>query len=285
MRIRKTLAGVLFGLLVTVPLARGFGVRLRFSTGVDRLKFDNASLGVTGWAEELKRRAESFSNLKFVGQSVGTLKLGFGFEGELLFSFSRRLGLGLSGGYAYGSLPEDDVRLTIVWDGVTYNHTKPAKVSANPVIASGYVFFPIGSKFNFYLRAGAGLMYAKFVGREGLKREDEARFFYTLFETATARRPTYLGGLGLSFNFDSAFGFFVEATAQTGKVSGFTGEDNLKQPGHLYFYEEYIPDLDFWQDKVHVLPGPPSGPNFRSVRDATVDLSGYSVRVGLVLKF
>jgi hypothetical protein len=128
-------------------------------------------------------------------------------------------------------------------------------------------------------------MYAKFVGREGLKKENETRFFYTLFETASARRPAYLGGLGLSYNFDAAFGFFAEATAQSGKVGGFTGQDNLNQPGRLYTYEEYIPDLNFWQAKTHVLPGPPGGANFRSVREATVDLSGYTVRLGLILKF
>jgi opacity protein-like surface antigen len=280
-----TWAGVLLALLVAAPLARGSDVRLRLSTGFDWPKFDNASLGVTGWADELKLRAATYPNLEFVGESIGTLKLGVGFEGELQLAFSRHLALGLSAGYAYSFLPEDHVSLTIIWDGVTYDHTKPAKVSAYPVIASGYLMFPLGKKFSVYLRAGAGLTAAKYVGREGLKKETDAQFFYSLFETASARRPTYIGGLGFSYNFDATFGFFVEAAARFGKVTGFNGEDNLGQPGRLYSYEEYIPDINYWQAKVHVLSAPPSGPNFRSVREAVFDLGGYSARVGLSLRF
>jgi len=285
MSIKKTWAAACLALLVTTPQAGAVDLRLRFSAAVEKLRYDNADMGITGWAEELKLRAETFSNLQFVSQSVGTLKLGYGFEGELLFAFSRRLGLGLSGGYSYGSLPEKDVSTTIIWDGVTFHHTKPAKVIAYPVLASGYLFFPIGSKLNVYLRAGAGFTYAKFIGREGLKKEEEKQFFYTIFETASARRPAYLGGLGLSYNFDAAFGFFAEAAVRSGKVSGFTGEDTLKRPGRLYSYEEYISDLDFWQVKIHVLPAAPGGGNFREVREASLDLGGYSVKLGLFLKF
>jgi len=271
--------------LILMPPARAVELRLRFSAAVEKLRYDNDDMGVTGWAEEIKLRTQSFSNLEFISQSVGTLKLGYGFEGELLFAFSRHFGLGLSGGYSYGSLPEEDVETMSIWDGVEYIHTKPAKMSAYPVIASGYLFFPFGQKLTLYLRAGAGLVFAKFVGREGLKEPEEANFFYTLFETAKAQRTAYLGGLGLSYNFDDAFGFFIEAAARSGKVDGFTGEDNLQQPGGLYSYEEYISDLGYWQYKIHVLPEAPGGGNFREVREASIDLGGYSVRLGLTIKF
>lgn len=285
MRVKRIWAAAGLALLVWAPAARAFDVRVRFSAAVDRLRYDNADMGITGWAEQLKIRTESFPNLQFISQSIGTLKLGYGFEGELLFAFSRRLGLGLSGGYTYGSLPEEDVMTVSVWDRVTYNHTKPAKVSAYPVFASAYLFFPIGSKLNIYLRGGAGYIYAKFVGREGLKKEKETNYFYTLFETASARRPGYIGGLGLSFDLDPVFGFFAEASLRSGKVTGFTGEDNLEQPGRLYTYEEHITDIDYWQAKIHVLPEAPTGDNFRQVKDASIDLGGYSVRLGVVLKF
>jgi len=285
MNIKRTWAAACLGLLVTAPLARAVDVRLRFSAAVENLRYDNADMGITGWAEQLKLRTETFANLQFVSQSIGTLKLGYGFEGEILFAFSRRLGLGLSGGYSLGSLPEEDVLTVSVWDRVTYNNTKPAKVSAYPVLTSGYLFFPVGSKVNFYLRAGAGFVYAKFIGREGRKKEDEANFFYSIFETASARRPAYVGGLGASFNLDPALGFFAEASVRSGKVSGFTGEDKLNRPGRLYSYEEYIPDLDYWQAKIHVLPEAPGGGNFRQVQESSIDLGAYSVRLGLVIKF
>jgi len=78
---------------------------------------------------------------------------------------------------------------------------------------------------------------------------------------------------------------FIEAAARSGKVDGFAGEDSLQQPGSLYSYEEYISDLGYWQAKIHVLPEAPAGDNFREVRDASIDLGGYSVRLGLFIKF
>ncbi len=92
-----------------------------------KLGYDNAEMGVTGWAEELRLRTESFPNLQFISQSIGTLKLGYGFEGEVLFSFSRRFGLGLSGGYSFGSLPEKDASTTSIWDGSPSSTPNPPK--------------------------------------------------------------------------------------------------------------------------------------------------------------
>jgi opacity protein-like surface antigen len=278
-------AGLLLALLVAASPARAVEIRFRLSAGFDRLRFDNASLGVTGWAEELRLRGETFSNIHFVSESIANLKLGVDFEGELQCLVSRYFGFGLSAGYAYGSLPESEVHLTMIWDGVSYQHTKPGKLTAYPVMASGYLMLPLGSKFSAYLRAGAGYAFANFVGREGLEKEGDKKFYYTMFETAKAQKPMYVGAIGFTFNFDKAFGFFIEAEERSGVVKGFSGVDNLNQPGRLYAYEEYIADLNYWQPKVHVLPAPPSGSNFRSVREASFNLGGASARVGVLLKF
>jgi hypothetical protein len=281
----NTWAGWLLALLFAATPAGGFDVHLRLSTGLGRLNPFEVNAAVTGWAEQFKRVAEFYPAWSFVSQDIHALKQDVVFEGELLFSFSRRFALGLSGGYSYASVQEKDALLTVISDGVTNNWTKPSKVSACPIIASGYLFFPLGSKFNVYLRAGAGFMYAKYVDREGLKEISAAQFSYPVFETASARKPAYLGGLGFSYNFDSPFGFFVEATFQSGKVDGFSGVDTQNNAGRLYFYEEYFSYLDYWQTKMRVLPAAPSGPNFRSVREAAFDLGGYSARVGLSLRF
>ena len=85
MNIKKAWAAACLGLLVAAPPARAVDVRLRFSAAVEKLRYDNADMGIPGWAEQLKLRTETFANLQFVSQSIGTLKLGYGFEGEILF--------------------------------------------------------------------------------------------------------------------------------------------------------------------------------------------------------
>lgn len=282
---KRTWAAACLALLALARPAVAAEVRLRFSTAVEKLKYGAVDLGVTGWAEEIKLRTSSFSNLEFISQTVGELKLGYGFEGELQFLLSRRFGIGLSGGYAYGSLPEEKALTLSVWDGVTYYHTKPAKMSAYPVLASAYIFLPIGRRVDLYLKGGAGFVFAKFVGREGLRKPDEKNYFYTLFETATARRGAYAGGLGLSFDLDDSLGFFLEADLRSARVDGFDGEDNLMQAGRLYAYEQFIPDLGLWQPKIHVLPRAPEGAEFREVHEASLDLGGYGARLGVMLRF
>lgn len=285
MKLKRTGLAVLVGLASLISPASGTGLQIRFSSGIGRFKPTEVNTSVIGWAEQFKRIAGFYSTWSFVSQDIRPLEQNVAFEGELLFSLSRWFALGLSGGYRYGAVQEKDAILTIVSDNVTNNWVKPSNISAYPVIASAYLFLPLGSKLSAYLRAGAGLLYAKFVAREGLKEVSAAKYSYPVFETASARRPAYVGGLGFSYNFDPAFGFFIEADYLSGKADGFTGVDTQKNAGQLYYYEEYFSYLDYWQTKMRVLAAEPSGPNFRSVREAAVDFSGASARIGVLLKF
>jgi hypothetical protein len=69
------------------------------------------------------------------------------------------------------------------------------------------------------------------------------------------------------------------------KINGFQGETHEGETGELYFFEEYSSDIDFWQAKFQMLTEGPSGDNFRSAKKAVVDFSGYSVKIGLLIKF
>jgi hypothetical protein len=286
MKIDRFFAAVLFIALLSFPLfSHGLDLYLRFSPGLQRIDPKEVNMAVAAWADELKHRADFYPNLKYESGDVSSLRLGVAFEAELLVSLSSRLALGLSGGYAYADIKEENTLLSITWDNILYNHARPTKISAYPIVLSGYIFFPIGAKLKFYVRGGAGTLQARYIAREALKKEEETRFFYTTSETAKAGRTAFLGGLGFNYNLDPAFGFFFEATAMSARVEGFSGENALGQTGTLYSYEEYLPDVDFWQAKMGLQPEAPSGANFRNVREATVDFSGFSIKMGLLLKF
>jgi hypothetical protein len=136
-----------------------------------------------------------------------------------------------------------------------------------------------------YLRAGVGAIQARYVSREAQRNVGDNKFIYLSYDNAGTRGLTYLGGLGLSYSFDQSLGFFVEAAARFARVDGLAGEDNLEQKGTLYSYEEYLPQSGYWRPKMHVLPEEPGGANFRNIREAEVDFSGYSIKIGLLLKF
>jgi opacity protein-like surface antigen len=279
-----TVAALVVLLLLPSPLC-GLDIQIRLSSGLWRMQLDEVNTALAGWHEGLKRLAEVDPNLDFISGDPGNLHLGIDFEGELIFSFSRWVKLGLSAGYGYGFLDEKATLLTVNQAGVLYERARPTKVSAYPFLLSGYFNIPLGRKFNAYLRAGAGTILARYVSREAQKKVGDKRFAYAVFDMAKARRLTYLGGLGLSYSFDESLGFFVEAAARSARVGGLTGENQLAQNGALYGYEEISYLTHYWQPKMHVQPEAPAGTRYRKEHEAQVDFSGYSIKIGLILKF
>lgn len=283
---KKGLAVAAMGitLLLHPSASRGLDIQLRLSSGLWRMDLGEVNSALIGWRDGLKQAADLDPTQQYVSGDVIPLRLGLDFEAELVFSFSRWFKLGLSTGYAYGSFNEEATLLTFEQAGVLSERARPTKVSAYPFLASGYFNLPLGKKFNVYLRAGVGAIQARYVSREALKKVTDTRFTYSAYDNAKAGGLTYLGGLGLSYTFDQSLGFFLEATARSARVDGFTGENRLEEKGILYSYEEYLPKAGFWQPTMHVLPDEPSSDNVRNVREATVDFSGYSIKIGLLLK-
>jgi hypothetical protein len=265
-------------------LSSGFDLTLRLSAGLGRLKADEVNLALGGWREGWNRQVEVRSDWSLLSAKDEPLHLEVDFEAELLMSFSRWLGLSLSAGYAFASLDENQTLLSISQSGVLSDYGRPTKISALPLFISAYIFLPLGQKFNGYLRGGLGTFMATYVIRQTNQLAGAARFTYPVYDNAKARRLGYLGGLGLTYKLDQSLGFFVEVSIRSARVSGFEGEDKQGVKGRLFAYEEYRPDIDFWQLQTRLLPEEPDGGTVRNVREATVDFSGYSAKIGVCLK-
>jgi hypothetical protein len=265
-------------------LSSGFDLTLRLSAGLGRLKADEVNLALGGWREGWNRQVEVNPNWSLLGEKTGSLHLEADFEAELLLSFSRWLGLSLSAGYAFASLDEKQTLLSISQGEILNDYGRPTKISALPLFISAYVFLPLGQKFNAYLRGGLGTFLATYVVRETNKPAGAARFTYPVYDNAKASSLGYLGGLGLTYKLDQSLGFFVEVSIRSARVSRFEGEDKQGVKGRLFSYEEYRPDIDFWQLQTRLLPEEPDGGTVRNVREATVDFSGYSAKIGVCLK-
>jgi len=260
-------------------------IQVRLSSGLWRMNLGEVNAALAGWHDGLKQLAEVDPNLDFVSGDSRTLHLGVDFEAELILSFSRWIKLGLSAGYGLGFLDEKATLLTVNQAGVLYERARPTKVSAYPVLLSGYFNIPLGRKFNAYLRAGAGVIQARYVSREAQKKAADKRFEYPVYDMAKARRLTYVGGVGFSYSFDDSLGFFIEADARSARVGGLIGENQLAENGALYGYEEVSWLTHRWQPKMHVQPEAPGGTSYRNGHEARVDFSGYSIKMGLILTF
>jgi len=279
-----TIAALLVFLLLPSALP-GLEIQMRLSSGLWRMNLSEVNAALAGWHEGLKRLADVDPNLDIVSGKPRNLHLGIDFEAELILSFSRWIKLGLSAGYGYGFLDEEATLLTVNQAGVLYERARPTKVSTYPFLVSGYFNIPLGRKFNAYLRAGVGAIQARYIAREAQKMDAERRYTYTSYDYAKSRRPTYLGGLGFSYSFDETLGFFFEAALRSARVNGFAGENLNIKNGILYSFEESLPQAGFWRPSMHVRYEAPQGDSVRNVREAEVDFSGYSIKIGLILKF
>ena len=285
MRKRLVLAGLSAVILLLPSPSRGIDIQMRLSSGLWQMKLGEINDALTGWREGVKREADIDSNAQFIGGDVERLRLGMEFEAELVLSFSQWMKLGLSFGYAYASVNEEETLLTVEEAGALEERARPTKVSAYPLLVSGYFSLPLGKKMGAYLRAGIGAIQAKYVSREAQRKVGDEKFLYSVYDNAGAWGLTYIGGLGLNYSFDQSLGFFVEAAARFAGLDGLTGANRLEQEGTLYSYEEYLPQSGYWRPTMHVLPEKPGGTNVRNVRDTVVDFGGYSIKIGLRLKF
>lgn len=271
-------------LLFGIP-ALGVELSLKLSGGYAYLDVKSINRGLKDWAEWRKREAEEHKNWEYLGQNVKSLQSSIHLEGEILLSFSRRIGISLGTGYIYGDLTEKETEVLVQRPTGVLSQVYPVTASAYPLVLSGYYFIPLNSRLHVYARAGGGLAWAKYVYREAKKLESVLKYNYFRLGRASASGSILLGGLGFVYETDAGVRFFVEGLIRMAKIQGFSGENELEEKGTLYYFEEYIPDLDFWQAKNEIRTEKPSGSNFRSVSEAVVDFSGLSVKIGFIIRF
>jgi len=265
--------------------AMGVELSLKLSGGYAFLDVKSIDRGLEDWAEWIKRDSEDHNNWLYLGQDVKSLQSGIHLEGEIFLSFSRRIGISLGTGYIYGDLKEKETEVLVQRPSGVLSQVHPVTVSAYPLVLSGYYFIPLNSRLHIYARAGGGLAWAKYVYREAKKLESATKYNYFRLGRSSASDSILLGGLGFVYETDVGVRFFVEGLIRRAKIQGFSGENELEEKGTLYYFEEYIPDLDFWQAKKEIRAEKPSGSNFRSVSEAIVDFSGLSVKIGFIIRF
>lgn len=257
----------------------------KLSGGYAYLDVKGINRGLEDWAKWIKKEAEEHINWEYLGQNVQSLHSSISLEGEILLSFSPRLGISLGIGYIYGDLKEKETDVLVLRPSGVLSQVYPITVSAYPLVLSGYYFFPLSRKLHIYARGGGGLAWAKYVNREATKFESAVKYNYFRLGRASATGPILLGGLGFAYETDVGVRFFVEGLMRMAKIRGFSGENEAEEKGTLYEFEEYIPDLDFWQTKNEIRTAKPSGSHFRSISEAVVDFSGFSVKIGFIIRF
>lgn len=277
----------IFLLWLTIGAAQGFGMdfSLKLAGGIDFINPQEVNTVLQSWEDYWTTRANLTTNWTYLGGKVSTLKRGYDFEVELIFNFTPSFAIGLSGGYIFSEVGETATTLTIERVLGTFEHVKPTKMSAIPLILSGYYIQPLSSSFSLFFRGGGGPLWAKYFERDGNKNVESENYSYPEWISSSAQGQIYLLGLGVVFVTESGIRFFIEGTWRKARITGFTGENKLEEIGALNYVEEYEASYELWQAKYLISSEPPTGEDFREGRQATVDFSGVSVKIGLIIKF
>ena len=260
-------------------------LHLKLGGGISLFSPDVINRAINDWGEANRLEAENRNTWSYLSGMDAGFDRGIEFEGELVLSLSSRFSLSVGSGFMYGELQPEDTEVRILKPLGETVLALPTTLSAVPLVASAYFFIPVHSRLRLFVRAGTGLVWATYVAREGSRRVTAEKFSYTREDSAKARRPIHLGGLGLDFLLESHVRFYLEGTYRRLRLSGFSGEGADGQSGTLFYLEEYSADQDFWQAKNLLLTQEPTGETVRAVRETEVDLSGFSLTLGVIIRF
>ena len=282
-KIKYILASILF--LCLISKTYGFEFSLKLAGGLSFINPANINHIRQDWEELYKIDTAEYLNWNFIEGEIGSLKNSIDFEGELVYSLHPRIAISIGTGFILSELNPKNSHFSIEKTINTYEYIYPMKVSAFPIILSGYYIYPLNNKFKVYAKAGAGFIWAKYIDREGRKQLDYDKYIYYSTQNTKARGTMLSGALGLRVESEQGINFFIESSFRKTNISNFTGESESGSTGTLYFFDEYDSNLEFWQSKFQILTQEPAGDSFRAVKKAGIDLSGFSVKLGIIINF
>lgn len=274
-------------LLFISTAASGLAVEfyLKLGGGVGFVRPKNIDALINDWQTWQKKDAERAVKFTFLGGEASMFRMTSDFDAEFMASLTSRLNIGLAFGLFYGEIPQTKTELTIEKDVGTFIQVHPVELTALPVALVGYYIQPLGKKWALFIKGGGGMIYAKFVDRDGRRLTTNESFTYQASQSASGQSPYYLGGLGMRMQLTDDLSLDLEIEGRNAKIQKFSGEDNSGVSGTLYMYEEYDSRLDFWQKKIQIHPVIPAGESFRSVGEAMIDMTGFKAKISLFIRF
>ncbi|MFB0564250.1 MAG: hypothetical protein ACETWK_01055 [Candidatus Aminicenantaceae bacterium] len=280
--IKKGLLTLLL-LLISVSFFYGIDLSFKFSGGQNYLRLDTINRTLQDWTKW--QRENAHHNQWDIEGEPKKLHTCLDFVGEIMITLNSHFSVGLGSGIIYGELIDKKTEITVKKEGATEILAHPTKVNAYPFTFSGYFSLPLGEKFAIYLKSSIGILLAKYIHWEGMRILPEEEFEFYSSQIASAEGPLFEGGIGFIAEIDTHLRLFIESAARKARIKGFERETEEGKKGTLYFLEEHDPEIDFWQAQLQVLTEKPTGKKFRSVEEAVVDFSGFSVKIGIIIKF
>lgn len=216
---------------------------------------------------------------------VRPVRLSYIYGGELSFPLFSFFSLGMGADYF---LVKKESRVKFEKNSSTDTYITRPKIRALPL----RVFFTFYPFPYFYLKGGLEYYFAKCSYFYRYQTEEAVEEWEG---EAKAQDFGFLGGVGFEWKLSPSLSFIIEATGRYAQITGFKGEGKHKkykdsagsvstEEGRLYFYQKIrIPDEPGYPYLLihHKKPSV----DVSDPKEATLDLSGFSLKVGLKIRF
>ncbi len=261
------------------------GVALKLTGGMNYMSLGDWNAFMNGWTDYYNYVANEVGGT--VEGEFKSIRWGLDFEGDVIFNLNPRLGITIGSGYISGKKgPDGNKIIQTLPDGtITLNHDM--QISAIPVKIGVYYCLSRFSKFRFFLSGGIGYYFAKI--SEVYKNQWDGSWSHENQE-AKGEGFGFQGGMGLELDIAKNIAFVVEGYGRYAKIRDLMGERDWSmsfgpsgsRKGGLYYFDLDIPYglLPY----IEIISGTPGGLNRRNVRKATVNLSGFAMRIGVKIR-
>lgn len=263
-----------FGITAPASAQSKFGFKL--GGGLGYVGGGDINTGLTGLSDVMDAIMTLFGAVTSGGYEA--FHLGLNFDGEFLYQITPSIALGLGVGYLSASKAST---LTGTNPPATVTIDFEPKVSAIPITLNFHYLIPAGSALNFVLHAGAGYYLASY--------DDSWTFSGSPAETfdMSGGGLGFHGGVGLEWAMSPNFALTFDILGRFASASGFTGTytagSTTLTNGKLWYYQSTGTTLGTI-DLITYDDVQPGGTGISNVREAKLDLSGFTAKIGVLIR-
>lgn len=256
--------------------------------------------------EDVNTHLEIYDNYlsemtRYEGSETKTLHYGSDLEGELRWDISSKFSLSVGTGYIYGENKSyfefwGPFPFYVPIDNKQYYIISP-RIEIIPLKFGIYYTLPLRSRINLFLKSGLGYYSSKasLYKVHWSSAYGPELIIYTKEEKydLSANCLGYHGGIGLEYIIANNLvivlevqGRYARINLKGTRISSVWELPWVEEEGNLYIgernlfdegYGEHCPDLIISKSR-------PSGDEFHNIREAVLDLSGFSLRAGIRIK-
>jgi opacity protein-like surface antigen len=298
--ILSTLIFALFS-LVGIGQSQDFIKRfgLKLTGGYGTMATGDYNTYIQSRGEELSQYSE-ISGATYEGE-FKKINLGIEHEGEFIMKLFGGFGIGIGTGYIKRSNEAEFVRSRPpdpILPTFTSNSMK-LKLKAVSINLSAYYFTPDTLPLKLFLYGGVGYYFGKitYIFRRDTQPAGDVSPTWRQDEGEIKDQALgFQGGAGLEFKIIPKVNFFIEGRARHCELKSWEGdqtETEFRGPsdstsGSMWYYERYSVGTTKYHPKIALSEDKPISSwvdPVRNVRKFEFDLSGFSLRGGIIIRF